>query len=69
MELLLTVADASRILGITPQTVRLMVRQGTLPVAMRTESGIRLFRRVDVEQLAAKRTAKIQLKAEQDVSI
>ncbi len=55
MEKLLSVADASRILGVTPQTVRLMVRRGALQVAAQTEGGIRLFSRSDVERLAAER--------------
>ncbi len=55
MDKLLSVADASRILGVTPQTVRLMVRRGTLTVAAQTEGGIRLFNRPDVERLAADR--------------
>lgn len=52
MELFLSVADASRILSVTPQAVRLMVRQGKLAVAARTVGGIRLFQREDVERLA-----------------
>jgi excisionase family DNA binding protein len=68
MESLLSVADASRILGVTPQTVRQMARQGTLTVATRTEGGIRLFRRVDVEHLAAERATKTRRQAEQGVA-
>lgn len=55
---LLSAADASRILGVTPQTVRLMVRRGVLPVAAQTEGGIRLFQRSDVERVAAARAAQ-----------
>ncbi len=55
---LLSAADASRILGVTPQTVRLMVRQGVLPVAAQTEGGIRLFHRSEVERVAAARAAQ-----------
>jgi len=51
----LTAADAGRILGVTPATVRLMVRRGDLRVAAMTESGLRLFRRVVVEKLASRR--------------
>jgi hypothetical protein len=54
---LLTVADASRILHLVPATVRLLADSGKLPV-MRTESGMRLFCRQDVERLAAERNAK-----------
>jgi DNA-binding transcriptional MerR regulator len=57
METLLSPADASRVLGVTTQTVRLMERRGALKVVARTEGGIRLFRRGDVEQLAAERKA------------
>ncbi len=55
MENLLTPADAARILGVTPATVRLMVQTGRLRVAVRTEGGIRLFRRAEIERLATQR--------------
>ncbi len=58
MEMFLSVADASRILGVTTQTVRLMIRRGDLPVAARTEGGIHLFRRADVEGLASQRAMR-----------
>ncbi len=64
METLLSVADASRILGVTPQTVRLMVRRKVLQVAAQTEGGIRLFRRTDVEQLAADRASRAESRAQ-----
>jgi excisionase family DNA binding protein len=51
MENLLTPADAARILGVVPATVRQMALSGRLP-ALRTESGMRLFHRSDVERLA-----------------
>lgn len=54
-EKFLTSADASRVLGLTPAAVRLIVNQGRLKVAAETESGIRLFRRADVERLARSR--------------
>ncbi|MDP9370914.1 MAG: helix-turn-helix domain-containing protein [Chloroflexota bacterium] len=57
MEQLLSVADASRILGVVPATVRAMERAGRLP-ALRTASGIRLFKRGDVERLAAQRAGQ-----------
>jgi DNA-binding transcriptional MerR regulator len=58
MEILLSPADASRILGLTPQGVRWMERRGALKVVARTEGGIRLFRRADVERLAADRRSR-----------
>lgn len=55
MQRFLSSADASRLLGVTTATVRLMARRGDLPVAARTEGGIHLFRREDVEELARER--------------
>ena len=49
-------AEAARILGVTPATVRLMESRGELP-ATRTASGVRIFDRAAVERLAAERTA------------
>jgi excisionase family DNA binding protein len=54
----LSTADASRVLGVTPATVRLMVRRGALPVAAMTEGGMHLFRRADVDALARRRAAR-----------
>jgi hypothetical protein len=58
MEMFLSVADAARILDVTPQTVRLMVRRGTLAVAAKTVGGIQLFRADQIERLAAVRQAQ-----------
>lgn len=55
MEDLLTPADAARVLGVAPATVRDMARRGVLRVASRTVRGNRLFAHRDVEALAAKR--------------
>jgi excisionase family DNA binding protein len=55
MQELLSAADAARILDVTPATVRQMLRRGTLPAAAKTEGGIHLFRRKDVEKLARAR--------------
>ncbi len=51
---LLSAADAARLLGVVPATVRQMERDGRLP-AQRTVGGMRLFRREDVERLVAAR--------------
>jgi hypothetical protein len=51
----LSTADASRVLIVTPATVRLMVRRGELQVAAVTEGGIQLFKRSHVEEVARKR--------------
>ncbi len=58
MERLLSPSDAARILGVVPATVRAMAISGRLPPATMTESGIRLFRREDVERLAAERAER-----------
>jgi excisionase family DNA binding protein len=60
MEMYLSVADASRILGVMPQTVRLMISRGTLQVSAKTVGGIQLFRREEVERLAAERHERKQ---------
>jgi excisionase family DNA binding protein len=54
MDQLLGVADAARILGVVPATVRQMERDGRLP-AQKTASGTRIFRKQDVERLATAR--------------
>ena len=51
---LMTASDAGRILEVSVDTVRLMARAGTLPF-MSTISGVRLFRRADVDELARRR--------------
>lgn len=55
---LLTKSDASKILGITPAAVVLLERKGQLP-ALRTAGGVRLFRRDEVNALAARRAQKV----------
>jgi hypothetical protein len=51
---LMTAMDAGRILGVSVDMVRLLARDGRLPF-MSTISGIRLFRRKDVNALARRR--------------
>jgi len=48
---LMTTGEAARVLGLSPDMVRLLERDGRLP-AQRTTNGLRLFRRGDVEKLA-----------------
>ena len=43
-------ADVARELGITPASVRHVASIGRLSVAATTETGVRLFRRADVER-------------------
>jgi len=52
---LMTAADAARILGLSADMVRLLARDGRLRVAVKSVRGVRLFRREDVEALAAER--------------
>ena len=58
MERYLSANDAACILDVTAQSVHVMARRGELRVAGTTESGIRLFRREDVESLAQQRAAR-----------
>ncbi|MGH9460875.1 MAG: MerR family transcriptional regulator [Vicinamibacteria bacterium] len=46
--------DVSQILGVGPDRVRQLADEGHLPFK-RTQSGWRIYRRADVEKLAAKR--------------
>ncbi len=52
---LMTTGEAARVLGLSADMVRWLEREDRLP-AQRTTTGLRLFRRGDVEELAAKRT-------------
>ena len=63
MEIYLTAADASRLLGVTAAAVRQMERRQELPAATRTEGGIRLFRRADVEALVRRRERRAHSQA------
>jgi DNA-binding transcriptional MerR regulator len=55
---LLTTADAARIAGVVPDTFRLWQRLGRVSEAFRTPTGIRLYRRVDVERMAYERSIR-----------
>ena len=62
---LLTTSGTARLLELSSESVRAYERAGKLP-ATRTESGMRLFRRADVERLAAARRIRGQGKAGQN---
>jgi DNA-binding transcriptional MerR regulator len=49
---LLTTGAAGRIAGRAAETIRSWANAGLLPLAARTESGVRLYRREDVERVA-----------------
>ncbi len=51
---LMTTGEAARVLGLSTDMVRLLERDGRLP-SRRTTNGLRLFRRGEVEKLAAER--------------
>jgi hypothetical protein len=55
---LLSPADAAQVLGLSADMVRLLARDGRLPTAARSVRGVRLFRRADVQDLAAIRAGK-----------
>jgi excisionase family DNA binding protein len=55
----LSVADAAKLLGVTPATVRLMIRSGKLAITAKTVGGIQLFRREEVERLARVRAERL----------
>jgi excisionase family DNA binding protein len=57
---LLTPSDAARVLGLSPDSVRVLSDSGRL-ASMRTVSGRRLFRRGDVDRLAADRAQQSAL--------
>ncbi|GEM_PF-5012240 len=54
---LCTTVDVARLAGVTPEAVRGWERSGALP-ALRTPSGVRVFRRRDVKQFLAEREAR-----------
>jgi excisionase family DNA binding protein len=55
---LLTPSDAARVLGLSADSVRVLSDTGRLP-SMRTVSGRRLFRRIDVDRLALQRAQQV----------
>jgi excisionase family DNA binding protein len=59
VDVFLSVADAAKLLGVTPATVRLMIRTGKLAITAKTEGGIQLFRREEVERLARVRAERL----------
>lgn len=62
---LMTTSEAARVLGLSPDMVRWLEREGRLP-AQRTTNGFRLFRRGDVEKLAAERARAASKGGEHD---
>ncbi len=54
---LMTASDAGRIIGVSVDMVRLLARGGELAF-LSTISGVRLFRRADVEALVSRRKRK-----------
>jgi DNA-binding transcriptional MerR regulator len=58
----LLTGDAARVLRISPLRVRQLGDAGVLSIAARTIDGTRLYRRADVEKLAAERAARKPVK-------
>jgi DNA-binding transcriptional MerR regulator len=56
---LMTAMDAGRILGVSVDMVRVLARNGDL-IFQATVSGVRLFKRADVEALARQRAQRKQ---------
>ncbi len=54
----LATSDVAKALGLTTNAIRSITQRGGLRVAAKTERGIQLFRRIDVERLAAKRARR-----------
>ena len=53
MDELITTAEAARLLGRNPRTVRGYIERGLLPVARQINPRLLLVRRADVERLVA----------------
>jgi DNA-binding transcriptional MerR regulator len=60
-ELWMLTGDVARACAVTPETVRFWHRIGRL-TALKTERGVRVFNRRDVERLARERQAKERAK-------
>ena len=60
---LLTVSEVARLLGLSPDGVRLLEREGKLPAHIKVGKGQRLFDRATVEKLKRKRRSKAGSKA------
>ena len=60
---LMTAGDAARILGLSPDMVRVLARNGRLVPAVQSVSGVRMFRRADIEKLAEVRRRKAMVPA------
>jgi DNA-binding transcriptional MerR regulator len=55
---LLTTASAARLAGVVPDTLRLWNRLGKIVPAFITPTGVRLYRRDQVERLVRERAAR-----------
>jgi excisionase family DNA binding protein len=49
--------DAARVLGVSPDRVKQIANEGGLPALRVGRRGVRVYRREDVERLAAERQA------------
>jgi hypothetical protein len=58
-EILLTASEVAREINRSRDSVYLWVRAGDLPVAFRTQGGMRLFRRIDVALAPERRRERL----------
>jgi excisionase family DNA binding protein len=58
----LTTTDAAHAIGVSAETIRLWEKLGKLP-AVRTESGLRLFSRKDVDRVAREYRSVIETRS------
>jgi excisionase family DNA binding protein len=58
----LTTSKAAIALAVSEATVKAMEKRGELP-AVRTSSGVRLFRKSDIEQAVVDRAARIEARS------
>ena len=66
--MLLTTAEAAKRLDVTPATVRVLARQGDLPIAVQTATGVRLFAEDAVETLRRARIRAQRVPASKSTS-
>jgi DNA-binding transcriptional MerR regulator len=57
---LVTTASAARLAQRASETIRHWANTGRLPVAYRTDTGVRIFRREDVLRVARERASEIE---------
>jgi len=54
----LSTSEVARLVGVSGDTVRYWARNGLLPIAAQSQSGIRLYRRRDVDKIIRDRSKR-----------